>query len=76
MFRIYATSSLYHEIYKFLPNDTDLTLFIAEGFSVVQFRLCRRSRRLPHVQTMCAPISISISLQQHGDSMLGVVKRP
>jgi len=28
----YATSSLYHEIYRFLPNDTDLTLFIAAGF--------------------------------------------
>ncbi len=34
---VMATSSLYAEIYKFLPNDTDLTLFIHDGFPSFNF---------------------------------------
>src|SRR6185437_1606948 len=33
----YATSSLYAEIYRLLPNDTDLTLFIKQGFPSFNF---------------------------------------
>jgi len=67
----YATSSLYHEIYRFLPNDTDLTLFIGDGFPSFNFAyvggvadyhtaLDRRANLDP------------VSLQQQGDNMLGV----
>ena len=43
-----AASSLYGEIYKYLPNDTDLTPFLQAGFAGVQFRLHRQCRGLPH----------------------------
>jgi hypothetical protein len=36
---VMATSSLYAEIYKFLPNDTDLTLFIRDGFPSFNFAI-------------------------------------
>ncbi len=36
-FPYYATSSLYAEIYRLLPNDTDLTLFIKQGFTSFNF---------------------------------------
>ena len=32
-----ATSSFYDEIYKYLPNDTDLTLFLQAGFTGYNF---------------------------------------
>ena len=35
--RARATSSLYGEIYKFLPNDTDLTPFLKAGITGYNF---------------------------------------
>ena len=44
----HATSSLSGEIYKYLPNDTDLTPFAGGRTARRQFRLHRRCRRLSH----------------------------
>ncbi|HEX3664710.1 MAG TPA: M28 family peptidase [Rhizomicrobium sp.] len=68
----YATSSLYHEIYRFLPNDTDLTLFIAAGFPSFNFAY------VGGVFDYHTPLDTRanldpVSLQQQGDNMLGVV---
>ena len=60
--RCYATSSLYAEIYRLLPNDTDLTLFINARLSVVQLRLRGKRRALPHAARPRATISIRATL--------------
>ncbi len=67
-----ATSSLYAEIYKFLPNDTDLTLFIHAGFPSFNFAFA------DNVQNYHSPLDLRrnlspATLQMHGDNMLGVV---
>ena len=67
----YATSALYHEIYRFLPNDTDLTLFIGEGFPSFNFAYVGG---LPDYHTALDTRAHldPASLQQQGDNMLGV----
>lgn len=68
----YATSSLYHEIYRFLPNDTDLTLFIGAGFPSYNFAYVGGVfdyHTANDTRTNLDPVS----LQQQGDNMLGVV---
>ncbi len=67
----YATSSLFAVIYKALPNDTDLTLFIDQGFLSFNFAF---SENVAHYHT---PLDrrenlSTTTLQQHGDNMLGV----
>lgn len=69
----YATSSLYHEIYRFLPNDTDLTLFIADGFPSYNFAFVGGIADYHTAKDVRANLDLA-SLQQHGDNMLGVVK--
>ena len=69
----YATSSLYHEIYKFLPNDTDLTLFIADGFPSYNFAFVGGVADYHTANDTRASLD-AVSLQQHGNNMLGVVK--
>lgn len=67
----YATSSLYAEIYKYMPNDTDLTLFIRDGFPSVNFAF---ADNVAHYHTPLdnrRDLSIA-SLQQQGDNMLGM----
>ena len=66
-----ATSSLYAEIYKVLPNDTDLTLFIRAGFPSFNFAFA------DNVRYYHSPLDIRANLdpatlQMHGDNMLGV----
>jgi hypothetical protein len=68
----YSTSSLYHEIYRFLPNDTDLTLFIADGFPSYNFAYVGGVADYHTAKDMRANLD-PVSLQQHGDNMLGVV---
>jgi hypothetical protein len=68
-----ATSSLYAEIYKFLPNDTDLTLFIRAGFLSFNFAFA------DNVRYYHSPLDIRANLdpatlQMHGDNMLGVAR--
>lgn len=69
----YATSSLYHEIYKFLPNDTDLTLFIADGFPSYNFAFVGGVADYHTTNDIRANLD-PVSLQQHGNNLLGVVK--
>ena len=66
-----ATSSLYAEIYRILPNDTDLTPFLQAGFTgfnfafvgdVAQYHTPRDRRENLDLQ----------ALQQHGESALGL----
>src|SRR5579871_2707452 len=68
----YATSSLYEEIYKFLPNDTDLTLFIKDGYPSYNFAYVGGVADYHTADDTRANLD-PISLQQQGDSMLGVV---
>lgn len=70
--RNYATSSLYEEIYKFLPNDTDLTLFLRDGITGLNFAF------VGNVSDYHTPLdtrkNLSLAtLQQHGENLLGVV---
>ncbi|HEY6579253.1 MAG TPA: M20/M25/M40 family metallo-hydrolase, partial [Rhizomicrobium sp.] len=67
----YATSSLYHEIYRFLPNDTDLTLFIGEGFPSFNFAYVGGIADYHTALDTRAHLD-PVSLQQQGDNMLGV----
>ncbi len=67
----YATSSLYHEIYRFLPNDTDLTLFIADGFPSFNFAYVGGVADYHTALDTRAHLD-PVSLQQQGDNMLGV----
>lgn len=68
----YATSSLYHEIYRFLPNDTDLTLFIGAGFPSFNFAYVGGVFDYHTVNDTRANLD-PVSLQQHGNNMLGAV---
>jgi hypothetical protein len=66
----YATSSLYDEIYRFLPNDTDLTLFIADGFPSFNFAYVGGVFDYHTANDTRANLDPA-SLQQQGDNMLG-----
>jgi len=67
----YATSSLYAEIYRLLPNDTDLTLFIRDGFPSFNFAF---SENVAHYHTSLDRRENldPQTLQQHGDNLLGI----
>jgi hypothetical protein len=69
---VMATSSLYAEIYKFLPNDTDLTLFIRDGFPSFNFAFVDNVHYYHTPFDTQAHLSHA-TLQMHGDNMLGVV---
>ncbi len=67
-----ATSSLFSVIYKLLPNDTDLTLFINRGFTSFNFAF---SGNVAHYHTALDRRENldPRTLQMQGDNMLGVV---
>ncbi|MBV9331618.1 MAG: M20/M25/M40 family metallo-hydrolase [Alphaproteobacteria bacterium] len=70
---IYATSSLMPVIYRFLPNDTDLTLFIQKGFLSWNFAF---NDNVAHYHTALdrrANLD-PVSLQMQGESLLGMVR--
>ena len=67
----YATSSLYAEIYKYMPNDTDLTLFIRDGFPSFNFAFADNVAHYHTPLDLRRNLSLT-TLQQHGDNMLGV----
>ncbi|MBS0275042.1 MAG: M20/M25/M40 family metallo-hydrolase [Proteobacteria bacterium] len=69
---VMATSSLYAEIYKFLPNDTDLTLFIRQGFPSFNFAFADNVRYYHTPMDTRSNLSHA-TLQMHGDNMLGMV---
>ncbi len=67
----YSTSSLFAVIYKLLPNDTDLTPFLADGFTGFNFAF---SGNVAHYHTPLdtrAHLDPS-TLQMHGNNLLGV----
>ena len=67
----YATSSLTSVIYKYLPNDTDLTLFLNAGFIGYNFAF---SGNVAHYHTPLdsrANLSAA-SLQSQGENLLGM----
>ncbi|MGH6889505.1 MAG: M20/M25/M40 family metallo-hydrolase [Rhizomicrobium sp.] len=68
---IRTTSSLYDEIYRFLPNDTDLTLFIADGFPSFNFAYAGGVFDYHTANDTRANLDPR-SLQEQGDNMLGV----
>lgn len=68
-----ATSSLYAEIYKVLPNDTDMTPFLEAGVSGYNFA------NIGHVAAYHTPIDDlagmdARTLQSHGDSVLALTR--
>lgn len=67
----YATSSVYSEIYRFLPNDTDLTLFIRDGFPSFNFAFAGNIADYHTALDRRANLD-PVSLQQQGDNMVGV----
>ncbi|MBV9571874.1 MAG: M20/M25/M40 family metallo-hydrolase [Alphaproteobacteria bacterium] len=68
-----ATSSLYSEIYKYLPNDTDLTPFLREGVAALNFAFVGDIRYYHSPRDRRANLSRA-TLQMHGDNLLGVVR--
>ncbi|HWA89953.1 MAG TPA: M20/M25/M40 family metallo-hydrolase [Rhizomicrobium sp.] len=67
----YATSSLFAEIYKLLPNDTDLTLFLHQGFTGFNFAFSDNVADYHTPLDTRANLS-KLTLQQQGENMLGV----
>jgi len=67
------SSSLFYEVYKALPNDTDLTVFKEHGLQGLNFA---HAERLAHYHTPLDNISNldKGSLQHHGDNVWGVLK--
>ncbi len=67
----YATSSLYAEIYRLLPNDTDLTLFIRQGFPAFNFAFSENVADYHTVLDRRQNLSRA-TLQEQGENMLGI----
>lgn len=67
----YATSSLYAEIYRLLPNDTDLTLFIKQGIPSFNFAFSENVADYHTPLDRRGNLS-ALSLQEQGDNLLGV----
>jgi hypothetical protein len=67
----YATGSLFEVIYKLLPNDTDLTLFIRKGFLSYNFAF---SENVAHYHTALDRRENLDpgTLQMQGDNLLGM----
>src|SRR5215469_2904380 len=68
---LYATSSLYAEIYKVLPNDTDLTLFIRDGFPSYNFAFADNVRYYHSPFDTRANLDPG-TLQMQGENVLGM----
>ncbi|HEY2836621.1 MAG TPA: M20/M25/M40 family metallo-hydrolase [Rhizomicrobium sp.] len=69
----YATSSLYNEIYKVLPNDTDLTPFLQAGLTGYNFAFVGE---VAHYHTALDTIANldPRSLQSGGDAVLALTR--
>ncbi len=67
----YATSSLFEVVYKLLPNDTDLTLFLRRGFLSYNFAF---SENVAHYHTALDRRENLDrgTLQMQGDNLLGM----
>lgn len=67
----YATSSLFAEIYRLLPNDTDLTLFIRQGIPSFNFAFSDNVADYHTVFDRRENLSMA-TLQAQGENMLNV----
>jgi hypothetical protein len=67
----YAASSLYAEIYKYLPNDTDMTPFLAAGITGYNFAFIGNAAQY-HTPLDRRENIDPRTLQQHGDNLLGL----
>jgi len=67
------SSSLFYEVYKFLPNDTDLTVFKQHGLEGINFA---HAELEPHYHTPLDNLeNLNLgSLQHHGDNVWGTLK--
>ncbi len=64
-----ATSSLYAEIYKYMPNDTDLTVFLQNGITGYNFAFIGNAAQY-HTPLDRRENIDPRSLQQHGENAL------
>jgi hypothetical protein len=69
----YAASSLYEEIYRFLPNDTDLTLFIRDGFPSFNLAFTENVAQYHTALDTRANLDPQ-SVQQQGDNILELAR--
>ena len=67
------TSSLYAEIYRRLPNDTDLTPFLQAGFPCFNFAFIGQVHYYHSPQDLRRNLSAA-TLQMQGDNLLGVTR--
>lgn len=68
-----ATSSLYAEIYRRLPNDTDLTVFLESGFAGMNFAYAEGLPRYHTPRDDLQHLNRG-SLQHHGENLLSTVR--
>jgi hypothetical protein len=66
-----SASSLYAEIYRVLPNNTDLTPFLMAGTAGVNFAFIGNLRQYHSADDRRANIS-PVTLQHHGDNVLAM----
>jgi hypothetical protein len=67
------TSSVYYTIYKWLPNDTDLTIFRAHGLPGVNFAHIEGVKRY-HTPVDDFAHASPATLQHHGDNLLAMAR--
>jgi hypothetical protein len=66
----YATGSLFAVIYKLLPNDTDLTVFLEHGLTGYNFAFSGNVADYHTPLDRRANLSLA-TLQHHGDNLIG-----
>jgi hypothetical protein len=71
--RHYATSSLFAEIYRHMPNDTDFTPFLGAGLTGYNFAFIGGAANY-HTPGDTVQRLDPRSLQQHGDNLLALVR--
>lgn len=69
-----ATSSLYAEVYRRLPNDTDLSVFLGAGIVGINFAYAEGVQRYHTPQDDLEHLDRG-SLQHHGDHLLAMTRQ-
>ena len=67
------TSSIYFEVYQYLPNDTDFTIFKRANFQGYNFAFIRNVDRY-HTDEDNYENADRSSMQHHGEQMLGLAR--
>jgi len=68
-----ATSSLFYEIYKRMPNDTDFSVFRRNGYEGFNFAFIGKGENYHTDQDNSGNVTLS-SFQHHGDNALALVR--